>query len=241
MNFSEKRNDDMEAIILAGGFGTRLRRVVSDVPKPMALVNEKPFLQYILDYLKKQGVCRVVLAVGYMHEKIKNFFGDQYAGMELIYSIEKAPLFTGGAIKQALMQCKNDEVFVINGDTFFDVDLTAMQHFHERNGSDLTLAIRYMTNFERYGTLERKQDRIVAFHEKKKTKAGYINGGVYFMKKNLLDTILEEKFSFEKDFMEKQTKQIQILGFESDGYFIDIGVPEDYAKAQEDFVDYRWE
>ena len=230
----------MEAIVLAGGFGTRLRHVVSDVPKPMAPINNRPFLQYILDLLKRNGVTRVVLATGYMSEVIENYFGNEYNGMELIYSVETTPLFTGGAIKKALQMCSDESVFVFNGDTFFDVDLKQMRNFHEKNNSVLTIAAKFMTDFERYGSLDITDNRIWAFREKQKMTEGYINGGVYLMKKELLSGIAEEKFSFENDFMEKHTNIISIHAFPCDGYFIDIGIPEDYAKVQTDFQKFGW-
>lgn len=226
----------MEAIVLAGGFGTRLRHIVPDVPKPMAPVCGKPFLEYILDYLSCAGITKVILAVGYKKEVIEAYFQNQYKNLEIVYSEETTPLFTGGAIKQALQLCNDENIFVINGDTYFDVDLFAMKNYHIAHHSDLTLAIREMHNFERYGTLQRKQERIVAFHEKKKMEHGFINGGIYLLRRNLLEQIEEQQFSFETDFMEKQIDKTKIMGYESDGYFIDIGVPEDYAQAQIDFV-----
>lgn len=228
--------ETMEAIILAGGFGTRLRHVVSDIPKPMAPVCDRPFLEYILNYLQQNGIIRVVLATGYKHEAIESHFGASYKNMELIYSVEDTPLFTGGAIKKALKSCNESSVYVINGDTFFDVDLETMYQFHIAQCSDLTIAMKHMERFERYGTLELDGDRITGFREKQKTTGGYINGGIYLMRRDLLEQIAEEKFSFESDFMEKKVNELSFVAFESKGYFIDIGVPEDYAKAQVDFL-----
>lgn len=228
----------MEAIVLAGGFGTRLRYVVSDVPKPMASVCNKPFLEYILNYLCNNGISRVVMGTGYKHEAIEAYFGTNYGNIELVYSVEDTPLFTGGAIKKALKSCNESYVYVINGDTFFDVDLTAMYQFHVEQQSDLTIAIKYMEQFERYGTLELNGARITGFREKQTKDVGYINGGIYLMHKDLLEQIAEEKFSFESDFMEKKVKELSFTAFESKGYFIDIGIPEDYAKAQVDFEKY---
>ncbi len=227
----------MEAIVLAGGFGTRLRHVVPDVPKPMAPVCDRPFLEFILDDLQAYGITKVILAVGYKKEVIQAHFGNWYKDMQVLYSEEDTPLFTGGAIKKALQLCSDELVFVVNGDTYFDVDLNAMKAFHTDHHSDLTLAMREMHHFERYGTLKLDKDRIVAFHEKQPMEQGFINGGIYLLSRQLLEQVPEEQFSFETDFMERQVDTLRIMGYESKGYFIDIGIPEDYAKAQIDFAD----
>ena len=225
-----------EAIILAGGFGTRLAHVVSDVPKPMAPVCDKPFLQFILDDLAGKGVGRAVLAVGYKKECIEAYFGESYAGMELVYSPEDKPLFTGGAIRKAMGVVKGDRAFVINGDTYFDVDLDAMEQAHQSSCAVLTIAAKPMKEFDRYGTVEMDETgRIEAFREKQPCKEGKINGGIYLIEKEEMLVIEEEKFSFETAYMEAHVKDKAMYAFTSDGYFIDIGVPEDYARAQKDF------
>lgn len=226
----------MEAIVLAGGFGTRLRHIVSDVPKPMAPVCGKPFLRYILDDLAGKGVSRVILAVGYKKECIEDYFGGSYAGMELVYSPEDTPLLTGGAIKRAMGLCREESVFVINGDTFFDVDLSAMARAHASTGARLTIATKHLRSFDRYGAVETDETgRILAFREKCFRAEGDINGGVYLTEKADILAIPEETFSFENDFMERRVGEGIMYAFPSAGYFIDIGIPEDYARAQEDF------
>jgi len=225
-----------EAIVLAGGFGTRLAHIVSDVPKPMAPVCGKPFLQFILDDLACKGVRRVILAVGYKKECIETYFGERYAGMELIYSPEDRPLFTGGAIRKAMSCIEGDRAFVINGDTYFDVDFDAMELAHRKNNAVLTIAVKPMKDFERYGTVEKDGEcRITAFREKQPCKKGEINGGIYLLEKAEMLAIEEEKFSFETAYMEAHVNVKAMYAFRSDGYFIDIGIPEDYAKAQRDF------
>jgi len=225
-----------EAIVLAGGFGTRLAHIVSDVPKPMAPVCGKPFLQFILDDLAKKGVRRVILAVGYKKECIEDHFGSSYAGMELVYSPEDKPLFTGGAIRKAMHVINGERAFVINGDTFFDVNLDAMEQAHKESGAVLTIAVKPMKDFDRYGTVETDESRrITAFHEKQPRKEGKINGGIYLLEKAEMLAIEEEKFSFETAYMEAKVAEKSMYAFESEGYFIDIGIPEDYAKAQKDF------
>ncbi len=223
----------MEAIILAGGFGTRLSHIVSDVPKPMALVNQKPFLEYIFNYLIDNSVKHVVLAIGYKGDIIKEYFGNNYKGIKITYSTEDTPLGTGGAIKKALDYCKNDDVFIINGDTYYDVNLKLMKDFHNNKESNLTIAVKLMHYFDRYGSVVIQDNKIIEFKEKRKTISGKINGGSYLINKSVLDRIEDESFSFEKLVLESGL--VDLYAFESDGYFIDIGVPEDYCKAQEDF------
>jgi D-glycero-alpha-D-manno-heptose 1-phosphate guanylyltransferase len=225
----------MEAIILAGGFGTRLSHIVFDVPKPMAPVNGRPFLEYIFDYLLQNKVKHVVLAIGYKGEVIQNHFGDSYQGIEITYSKEDKPLGTGGAIKKAFNCCKDRDVFVINGDTYFNVDLIGMMDFHKSKNSMLTVAVKLMNNFDRYGSVVINNDKILKFEEKKKTLEGKINGGIYLVNRSILNSILETSFSFEKRVLEDAG--YDIFAYNSDGYFIDIGVPEDYEKAQKDFFE----
>lgn len=220
----------MEAIILAGGFGTRLSKVVLDVPKPMAPINERPFLEYLLDDLSDKGINRVILAVGYKKEIIKNHFQERYKNIEIIYSDEDIPLGTGGAIKKALTLSKTEDIFIVNGDTFFDVNLKEMYKFHKENNSNLTLAIKEMERFNRYGSLALEGNKIVKFEEKKYIEKGYINGGIYLLKKNILDIKKEDSFSFEKDILENKELKVEKYGYKSKGYFIDIGIPEDYYK-----------
>ena len=228
----------MEAIVLAGGFGTRLRSAVSDVPKPMAPMDEKgtPFLKVLFDFLKRNGITHIVLSIGYMGDIIKDYFGEAYQGISIDYSSEDTPLLTGGAIKKAIAGCVDTDVFVLNGDTFFDVDLAEMMRKHQAEHADLTIAVKEKFDFDRYGTVDFDEERITAFKEKTYCKAGWINGGIYCMKKVLLSSVDAQKFSFEKDFMEKQVDNIKIIPFQSEGYFIDIGVPEDYYLAKKELL-----
>lgn len=224
-----------EAIVLAGGFGTRLRKVVSDVPKPMAPMDDRgtPFLAIVLEQLAKQGVEKVILSVGYMSEVIQNYFGDSYAGMDVVYSHESEPLGTGGAVKKALSLCSRDIVFILNGDTYFDVDLTDLEYKHRESGADFTLAAKEMLHFDRYGELDLAvDDRVIAFREKKYCDYGYINGGIYCIKKTILSNVKQEVFSLERDFLEKKIKSLRIVAYKADGCFVDIGVPEDYYRAK---------
>lgn len=219
----------MEAIILAGGFGTRLRPCVDDLPKPLAPINGRPFLLYLLDYLYVNGVCRAIISTGYMSEKIEEAIGTRHRGMTVEYCREETPLGTGGAIKKALGMCRGKHAAVINGDTFYDVDLFEMQKLHEASGFPITLAAKKLTNVERSGLLEVKNGRLSGFFEKSASGEGLINGGIYFVDKNALDGISEEKFSFEKQVLEKLLMPVGV--YENEAYFIDIGIPEEFARA----------
>lgn len=225
-----------EAVILAGGFGTRLQSVVADVPKPMAPVKGKPFLQYILDYCIKQGIESVVLSTGYKHEVIFSFFGSQYKTIQIQYAHEKEPLGTGGGIQFALQKCLDENVVVLNGDTFFDVDLQELENQHIKAQSEFSIAAKKMYHFNRYGIIQTLENRITAFEEKRAVEEGIINAGVYIINRTkFLALQLPQKFSMEKNYMEKFFFSKPFYAFEFDGYFIDIGIPEDYEKVQVDF------
>ncbi len=224
----------MEAVILAGGLGTRLSPVLYGIPKALAPIAGKPFLDYLLDNLAHKGITKAVLAVGYMRESVMMHCSAQCYGAELLFSEEETPLLTGGALKQALRMCSEEDVFVFNGDTFFDVDLLSMAAEYKRKASSLMIAVKEMRNFTRYGSLELKNDKIVCFNEKQPCSAGYINGGVYCLSRTLLESVPKNCFSFENDFLARRCELQDggIDAFVSYGYFIDIGVPEDYFRAQ---------
>ena len=228
----------MEAIVLAGGFGTRLAHIVSDVPKPMASVSGRPFLEYILTDLVQNGVDHIVIAVHHMKETIMNYFGNTYQGAAIDYSVEEIPLKTGGAIKKALSLCREDRVLIINGDTFYKVPLRDMLHHAQNVGTPICIAVREMTNFSRYGKADVSEDGfITAFHEKELCAKGYINGGIYAIEKNVLDKY-PQVFSIEELCFPNMLADRKIAAFVSNAYFIDIGIPEDYARAQKDFQEY---
>lgn len=222
----------MEAIVLAGGLGTRLRSMVSELPKPMAPIGEKPFLEYILKYLQKNGITQVVLSVGYKWESIKDYFGNTFENIDLIYSVEDEPLGTGGAIKKAIQCTQSEEVYIINGDTFFDVNLKDLSL---KDGSKLILSMKHMRFFDRYGCVESDENGYVTvFTEKEFCEDGNINGGIYLATKGIFETYaLPEKFSFE-EFMQNNCKQLKITMKVFETYFIDIGIPEDYTRAQKE-------
>lgn len=229
----------MHAIVLAGGFGTRLQGVVKDLPKPMAPVNGRPFLTYILDYLIDYGYEKAVLSVGYLHEKIVDYFGDTYKSLSIEYAVENEPLGTGGAIAYSLSKCSSDNVLVLNGDTLFRVDLAAFEAFHRQKGGLMSMVLRQMPDVSRYGSVHFDNDsRITLFAEKNTDSGeGFINGGIYLINKQLFTKHPQlPKFSFEKDLMENIYATEPIFGFRSDAYFIDIGIPEDYARAQQELL-----
>ncbi|WP_139451616.1 nucleotidyltransferase family protein [Campylobacter armoricus] len=214
----------MQAIVLAGGLGTRLKSVVQDLPKPMAPINGKPFLAFVLEYLKKQGITEIVLSVSYKYELIQEYFKDEFDGMKIYYNIEKELLGTGGAIKDALKFIQN-QAYILNGDTIFDIDLKKLV----LNDSKICIALKQMQNFDRYGTVNvDSQGVVISFEEKVFKKQGLINGGIYLLKKDIFDEFdLEKKFSFE-EFLQENFELLKMQTQIFNDYFIDIGVPQDY-------------
>ena len=233
-----------EAIILAGGFGTRLQAVVSDVPKPMAPINNEPFLNYVFDYLLHYKIEHVVLSTGYLADKISDYYKNEYRGIKVSYTKEETPLGTGGGIRLAMTKCYTSDVLVLNGDSFFDVNITDHFNNHISKQADCSLALRKVFNASRYGTiLLGIGNAIETFKEKNNIEqTGLINGGVYILNRKLYLSKTNEAvpFSIEKDFYESRINELHIFGFEYDGYFIDIGIPEDYNKAQTDFKNFKY-
>jgi len=232
-----------EAIILAGGFGTRLKHVVKELPKSMASINNKPFLEYLLLYLKGQGIRSVILSVGYKYEQIQDYFGDSFNGIEIIYAIEDEPLGTGGGILNAMKYIRGESAFVLNGDTFFDVDLSKFFDFCMKNETDIGLVLKHVDDLSRYGSVAvDKNNRIIEFREKETLSgSGYINGGIYYLSKDLYSQQGKTtKFSIEKDFFEQGVNKFRIFGFLSDDYFIDIGIPEAFYRAQDEFKRFKY-
>lgn len=230
----------MEVVILAGGLGTRLRSVVSEVPKCMAPVAGRPFLWYLLKYLTRFDVSRVILSVGYLREVIFKWVEENRGEFpfEFDYAVEEEPLGTGGGIRLALDRASSDSVFILNGDTFFDVDLNELAKQYHKCQKDIVIALKPMLDFDRYGSVdfEDVSASIVAFNEKKHCEKGLINGGVYLVstRSNVFDG-LPAKFSFETAVLEKQCLLGNVGGIVQDKYFIDIGIPEDYRKADVEF------
>ncbi len=227
----------MECIILAGGLGTRLRGVIGEAPKGMAPVNGRPFLAYLFRYLAEQGCTKAILSLGYKHEIVLDWLEDNRPEFTLDWVIEEEPLGTGGGIKLALEKATEETVFILNGDTFFDVALSAMQDEQDER-SETILALKHLENFERYGSVTASSNgRILSFEEKKPMAAGFINGGIYLIRReDFLARAFPQKFSFEQDYLEAFIGEGVFRAHKSNGYFIDIGVPDDYEKAQHDFI-----
>ena len=224
----------MEVVILAGGLGTRLKNEVPDMPKPMANINGKPFLEYIMNHLNRTSVDKVVLSVGYKSDAIIDYFGSKFADLEIVYSIEDKPLGTGGAIKQAIEHTSDEFIYVLNGDTLFDVNLLSLRNFSLFD-AEIVVALKALKNTDRYGFVSLEQGgRINSFSEKKQGGPGLINGGVYMINRKIFDRFcLNNSFSFE-DFLENNCKEVLIAGLVFENYFIDIGIPKDYQRAQFD-------
>lgn len=226
----------MECVVLAGGKGTRLRSVVSDLPKCMAPVAGRPFLAWLLDDLREAGFDHIILSLGYKHEAVEAWVATRPDRDSITCVVEEEPLGTGGGVRLALRQAREDAVFILNGDTFFGVDYPAMKAFHRQSGAQATLALKPLRDFDRYGevTLD-GQGRITAFREKRPCAEGLINGGVYLLQREALAE-MPDRFSLEKDYFEPLAESAGLAGFRSEGYFIDIGIPADYARAQRDFA-----
>jgi D-glycero-alpha-D-manno-heptose 1-phosphate guanylyltransferase len=227
-----------EAIILAGGLGTRLRDVTGGAPKVLAPVGGRPFLEYILDYLMLNNVKRVILATGYGSSLLTGHFGDGYKNLSLLWSDENEPLGTGGAIAQAILLAESENVFILNGDTFFDVPLQSMVNHCGEDFNSLCLALKPMMDFDRYGAVEVSDGIISKFIEKSRVSNGLINGGVYLLSKDwLLSRAETKKFSFEKEILERYVGEGEISAYICDNYFIDIGIPADWERAQTEVPD----
>ena len=226
----------MEAIVLAGGMGTRLKSVVADLPKCMAPVAGKPFLYYLLNTLETAGFQHVILSLGYKHEAVKNWLSDYKTSLHITPVVEDTPLGTGGAIKLALSYTTQASVFVFNGDSYLQLDYQAMLKSHIEKKVLATVALKEMFRFDRYGKVELDDDfRIIHFGEKQYCETGFINGGVYVIDRSVPEK-LPDRFSLEKDFFELKAGTGKLAGFPTNGYFIDIGIPEDYFRAQNDFA-----
>jgi len=225
-----------EAIILAGGLGTRLRSAVPDLPKCMAPVNGQPFIGFVIEHLQSQGIERFIFALGYKSEAFEGFLASTLPSSSYLVSFEEEPLGTGGAIKQACLLTEEKTVLVANGDTLFRINARKLFSFHHMCGANCTLSLKPMQNFDRYGVVELNKDySIKSFQEKKHYDEGLINGGVYALHaEKFRGEDLPQKFSFEKDYLEKFFANRRMFAVVQDEYFIDIGIPEDYARAQEE-------
>jgi len=232
-----KTKSPQTAIILAGGLGTRLRSVIRDLPKPMAPINNKPFLELLINYWIERGINSFVISVGYKKSEIINFFGEQYLGASISYAEENSPLGTGGGMLRALQLCQtSQDIIVINGDTYFDIDYQELINFHHANSSLWTFSLKRMRFSERYLPIcVEKTGKISSFNASRSGKSVLINGGVYIINTRIFDNFdfkESEKLSLENDLIPLLYESgINFFGLESKGQFIDIGIPEDYILA----------
>jgi len=223
---------NLQALILVGGLGTRLRTIVSDRPKPMAMIHGKPFLEYQVEFLKKNGINDIILSTGYMGEKIEEYFNSgEKLGISIRYVKEKELLGTGGAIKNA-KNMLDEQFFVLNGDSIFLIDVNNMIKFHKENHSDATLALAKVNDRSRYGNVHvDSKFQITGFVEKGNSDGRLVSGGVYYFEKSCFQwDSLPEKFSIENDFFPKLVIEKKVFGFVSNSYFIDIGTVDDHDK-----------
>jgi D-glycero-alpha-D-manno-heptose 1-phosphate guanylyltransferase len=223
----------MEAIVLAGGYGTRLALVLEGIPKVLAPVGGRPFLELLLKLLKQKGMERVILSVGYMASNIRDHFGDSFDGLEIAYSVEEEPLGTGGAVVKALKMASTDPVFVMNGDTFVDVDYAEMLARHVDAGAPVSIAVAQVPDCTRFGRVVIEQEHVAGYTEKGYSGPGVISAGTYVMKRDVFAPFdLPTAFSLEMGFFARYMRQLHPLAFPTSGGFIDIGIPEDLARAQ---------
>ena len=229
----------MQAIVLAGGLGTRLRARVADLPKAMAPIGGRPFLEYLLDRLDAAGFRSVVLATGHLSERIEAHFGLRYRGLALSYSRESRPLGTGGAVLQALRAMPDHPTLVLNGDTWLDLDLGAFLRWCDVQPAADAMVLRPLLDVARFGSVVLEGDRVVAFGEKARTGPGLVNAGIYRLRRATFDAFEPPAvFSIENDFFHRHARALRMRGFVTNGNFIDIGVPEDYDRAQREIP--RW-
>ena len=227
----------MEAIILAGGLGTRLREAVPGLPKAMAPVCGRPFLEILISSLAGRGFHRLILSLGYLAEKVVEHFGSGFAGIELVYEVESRPLGTGGALRRALSRSLSDHVFVFNGDTYLDLEAGEIERQWLREQVPIIVAAE-RTDTSRYARLQVAGGRLVGFAEKGAAGKGLINAGCYVFPRNIERHFPDEDvFSLERDFLEKAVMRMPFDVFVCRGRFIDIGVPDDYERAQAELAD----
>ncbi len=226
--------DDVAAIVLVGGLGTRLRPSVGDVPKPLAPVEARPFLHYLLDFLVLHGIKTVMLLTGYKRESF-HALAAGYAGANIVLCEEDEPLGTGGAIKHGLERMPPGPVIVLNGDSLFAIDLRELRASHEKSGAKITLSLARVAQADRYGGVQLDATgRVTQFRAASSARDAWINAGIYYANRDDLLSLLppERRFSFEERVLEPAVRSGVVHGFTSDAYFIDIGTPASYGQAQ---------
>jgi len=223
----------LKAVVLAGGLGTRLRERVVDLPKPMIPVSGRPFLEYVLDRLVEGGVRKVILSVGYRADSIRSHFGTDYRGASLRYAVEAEPLGTGGAIMFALRDEDKYPVLVLNGDTFLALDYRTFVHWYREDPTSVAIVLKKVPDVSRFGSVTIQKGRVTGFVEKGRSGSGLVNAGVYIVCPTVFSEFgVSGKFSFEADFLERYCDSLKPRAYITDAYFIDIGIPEDFERAQ---------
>jgi D-glycero-alpha-D-manno-heptose 1-phosphate guanylyltransferase len=223
----------MDAIVLCGGLGTRLGDLTRETPKPLIEVAGRPFVTHVLDHLVSNGVKKIVLAVSFQWEKLRDALGFSWRGIPLSYCVEYAPMGTGGAIKFALQQNDLDKALVVNGDTLLLESPRPLMDLSDFYKADVMIALKRVENAGRFGrVLIEPNGRVISFEEKGSTDSGHINAGMYFVHRRVLSEINKNKFSFENDILSKYCVHLQIFGHTTNAYFIDMGVPEDLLRAR---------
>jgi len=229
----------LTAVILVGGLGTRLRPTGFQGQKVLASIKAKPFLALLLEWLSDFGVRRAVLCTGYQGSEVEKALGEQHNSIRLTYSQEPVPLGTGGALRLALPLCPSNPLLVMNGDSFFGIDLRAFFTWHGNRKAPGSLALAYEADISRYGQVWVEDDgKITRFAEKgEATGAGWINGGIYLLSQSLVDTIPSQRpVSLERDMFPRWLAD-GLCGYQTSGRFIDIGTPESLASAEAFFAD----
>lgn len=227
----------MQAVLLAGGLGTRLKSVVSDRPKPMALIEGKPFMEYVIHELSRHGITEIIFAVGYKGSMVEEYFGDgRKFGVTVSYAYEEELLGTAGAIKNAGKFITEEYFYVLNADTFYQIDYGRLLRIQQEKALDMALVLRQVPDVSRYGKAVLTDGLLTAFNEKTEEPGpGTINGGIYLLSRKLLEEIPAGKVSLENEMIPRWLSEGRRLGgFVNDGYFIDIGIPEAYFQFQED-------
>jgi NDP-sugar pyrophosphorylase family protein len=224
---------EVQAVILAGGLGTRLRPAVADLPKVLAPVLGRPWVLFLLDQLAGAGLRHVVLLTGYKAGQVRDEIGDHYRGMHLTYSTEPTPLGTAGAVRAALPFLTGDAILLMNGDSYCGVNLDALRAFHCRRNADISMVLAQVSDASRFGTVRMDTDeRVIGFDEKTQSGSGWINAGIYFLAKPLIEKIAPHRpVSLEKEMFPRWIGRTAFYAFRTDGPFLDIGTPEWYAQA----------